>query len=106
MGGWYGFAVNWFYPATMVLLGAHYLPFVFLYWMRMVAVLAALLVGGGLVIVMYWSRSFSCRRVVHGPDASSVSGPWGEPLRNMSVATGPPHTLKLTRPTRSFSKRQ
>lgn len=59
MGGWYGLAVNWFYPATMVLLGAHYLPFVFRYWMRMFAVLAALLVGGGLVIAMYWSRSFS-----------------------------------------------
>ncbi len=43
----------------MVLLGAHYLPFAFLYGMRMFAVLAALLVGGGLVIAMYWSRSFS-----------------------------------------------
>ena len=46
-------------------------------------------------------------RVVRGRDASGVSGPWGEPLRNMSVATGPLNTrLKLTRPTRSFSKRQ
>jgi len=42
-----------------VLLGAHYLPFAFLYRMRMFAVLAALLVGGELVIAMYWSRSFS-----------------------------------------------
>ncbi|MBZ5590033.1 MAG: hypothetical protein LAO05_15875 [Acidobacteriia bacterium] len=50
---------NWFYPALMVLLGAHYIPFVFLYGMRMFAVLAALVVGGGLVIAMYWSSSFS-----------------------------------------------
>jgi hypothetical protein len=43
----------------MVLLGAHDLPFTFLSGRQMFAVLAALLVGGGLVIAMYWSRSFS-----------------------------------------------
>jgi len=43
----------------MVLLGAHYLPFACLYGMRMFAALAALLVGGGLAIAMYWSRNFS-----------------------------------------------
>jgi hypothetical protein len=41
------------------LLGAHYLPFVFLYGMRMFAVLAAFLVVGGTVIAMYFSASFS-----------------------------------------------
>lgn len=35
---------HWFYPAFMVVVGAHYLPFVFLYGMRMFAVL-----GFGLV---------------------------------------------------------
>jgi hypothetical protein len=40
-------------------LGVHYLPFAFLHGMRMFALLAALLVDGGLVIAMYWSRSFS-----------------------------------------------
>ena len=50
---------NWFYPALMVLLGAHYLPFVTLYGMRMFAALAALLVGGGFAIAMYWSGAFS-----------------------------------------------
>jgi hypothetical protein len=53
------YRLNWFYPAMMILLGAHYLPFVFLYGMRMFAVLAALLVGGGTVIAMYFSASFS-----------------------------------------------
>ncbi len=43
----------------MVLLGAHYLPFAFLYGMRMFAVLAALLAGGGRVIAMYGSCRFS-----------------------------------------------
>lgn len=53
------YRLNWFYPALMVLLGAHYIPFVFLYGMRMFAALAALVVGGGLVIAMYFSSSFS-----------------------------------------------
>lgn len=53
------YRLNWFYPAMMVLLGAHYLPFVFLYGMRHFAVLAALLVSGGIAIALYWSVSFS-----------------------------------------------
>jgi hypothetical protein len=43
----------------MILLGPHYLPFVFLYGMRMFAVLAAFLLGGGVIIVMYLLSSFS-----------------------------------------------
>jgi hypothetical protein len=53
------YRLNWFYPAMMILLGAHYLPFVFLYGMRMFAVLAALLVGGGTLAAIYFSASFS-----------------------------------------------
>jgi hypothetical protein len=53
------YRLNWFYPAMMVLLGAHYLPFVFLYGMRMFAALAALVAGGGWFVAMYWSSSFS-----------------------------------------------
>ena len=53
------YRLNWFYPAMMILLGAHYLPFVFLYGMPMFAVLAALLIGGGTLIAMYFSASFS-----------------------------------------------
>jgi hypothetical protein len=52
------YRLNWFYPAMMILLGAHYIPFVFLYGMRMFAVLAALLLGGGVVIAMYASGNF------------------------------------------------
>jgi hypothetical protein len=53
------YRLNWFFPAMMILLGAHYLPFVFLYGMRMFAVLAAFLIGGGTLIAMYFSASFS-----------------------------------------------
>jgi hypothetical protein len=51
--------LNWFYPALMILLGADYLPFVFLYGMRMFAVLAAFLLGGGVIIALHMSSSFS-----------------------------------------------
>lgn len=36
--------LNWFYPAMMVVVGAHYLPFMFLYGMWQYLVLAALLI--------------------------------------------------------------
>lgn len=48
-----------FFPASMIIVGAHYLPFVFLYGMRLFAVLAALLVGGGVVVAMSGAGPFS-----------------------------------------------
>ncbi len=53
------YRLAWFYPALMILLGAHYLPFVFLYGMRMFWALGFLLVGAGILIAMYWTGSFS-----------------------------------------------
>lgn len=53
------YRLNWFYPGLMILLGAHYLPFVFLYGMRMFWVLGGALVAAGLMIAMYWSSTFS-----------------------------------------------
>ena len=53
------FRLNWFYPALMILLGAHYIPFIFLYGMRMFIPLSAILVGAGVVIALYFSGSFS-----------------------------------------------
>ena len=41
---------GWFYPACMVIVGAHYLPFVFLYGMKTFALLAASLVSTGYAI--------------------------------------------------------
>jgi len=48
-----------FFPALMVLLGAHYLPFIFLYGMRMFAALAAILVASGVIIAHYFPKSFT-----------------------------------------------
>lgn len=53
------YRLNWFYPAFMIVLGAHYLPFVFLYGMRMFAVLCGVLVSSGLLLGLYASRSFA-----------------------------------------------
>jgi hypothetical protein len=53
------FRLNLFYPALMVLLGAHYLPFVFLYGMHMFIPLCAILVSGGVAIALYFPGSFS-----------------------------------------------
>ena len=53
------FRLNWFYPALMILVGAHYLPFTFLYGMRMFIPLSAILIGGGVVIALYFAGSFS-----------------------------------------------
>jgi hypothetical protein len=53
------YRLSWFYPGLMILLGAHYLPFAFLYGMRMFWVLGGLLVSSGLLTAMYLSDSFS-----------------------------------------------
>lgn len=53
------YRLTWFYPGLMILVGAHYLPFVFLYGMRMFWALGLLLIGGGYLIALYWSGIFS-----------------------------------------------
>ena len=76
------YRLNWFYPALMVLLGAHYLPFVFLYGMRMFAALAALLVGGGWVVALYGSDSFSAGVWYTGATLLVFSGIGGAIVRH------------------------
>jgi hypothetical protein len=53
------YRTNLFYPAMMILLGAHYIPFVFLYGMRLFAFLAAILIGGGVCLAMFGGNNFS-----------------------------------------------
>ncbi|HUQ99699.1 MAG TPA: hypothetical protein VM166_09615 [Gemmatimonadaceae bacterium] len=49
----------WFYPAMLVLAGAHYLPFATLYGICSFLVLAALLTTSGRVIAPYLPKAFS-----------------------------------------------
>ena len=48
-----------FFPAAMVVIGAHYLPFITLYGMRVFGVLAAALVLGGVGLALYGPAVFS-----------------------------------------------
>lgn len=50
---------GWFYPAFMIIVGAHYLPFIFLYGMWQFAVLAGVLTGGGLLLRALAPSSFA-----------------------------------------------
>src|ERR1035438_259836 len=53
------FRLNWFYPALMILLGAHYLPFTFLYVIAIFIPVCAILAGSGIAVALYLPRSFS-----------------------------------------------
>jgi hypothetical protein len=51
--------LNWFYPAFMIAIGVHYLPFIFLYGMWEFSLLVMALLGGGIAIGMFLPDSFS-----------------------------------------------
>src|SRR5215472_6241805 len=49
----------WFYPACMIVIGTHYLPFIFQYGMPQFGALAGILISAGLLIGLYVPSSFS-----------------------------------------------
>ena len=51
--------LEWFYPAFMIVVGAHYLPFMFLYGMPAFLAIALLMVGGGFAIGAWLPGSFA-----------------------------------------------
>jgi hypothetical protein len=51
--------LDWFYPACMIALGAHYLPFTFLYGLWQFAVLCAVLVAAGILIGLCLPGAFA-----------------------------------------------
>lgn len=52
------YRLDWFYPAFMIVVGAHYLPFSHLYGMWQYEVLGAMLIGAGLAVGL-WVPIFS-----------------------------------------------
>jgi hypothetical protein len=60
------YKLNWFFPALMILAGAHYLPFATLYGMRMFLFLAGILIVMGVVIALWFSGTFSLGAWVAG----------------------------------------
>ena len=55
-----------FFPASMVIVGAHYLPFVFLYGMRLFAYLAAALAVPGTCMLVWATVPFALGGWVSG----------------------------------------
>jgi hypothetical protein len=53
------YKLDWFYPAFMVVVGAHYLPFATLYGMKQYLVLGGALIGGGVAIGMLLPTIFT-----------------------------------------------
>lgn len=53
------YKTEWFFPAAMIVVGSHYLPFITLYGMRMFGILAAVLVMAGAGLALYGPPIFS-----------------------------------------------
>lgn len=51
--------VNWFYPGCMIIVGAHYMPFMFLYGMWQFGVLAGALMAGGFLLAFQAPQEFA-----------------------------------------------
>jgi hypothetical protein len=49
---------SWFFPAAMIVVGSHYLPFITLYGMKLFGLLAGLLVLGGFALGLYGPQIF------------------------------------------------
>lgn len=49
----------WFFPAAMIVVGSHYLPFITLYGMRMFGLLAVVLVFAAIALGLYGPSIFS-----------------------------------------------
>ena len=77
-----------FFPAMMILLGAHYLPFAFLYGMRMFAVLGALLVAAGVAIAMLVPQPFAFGAWVTGVVLLVFAAIGGALVRKERAAAG------------------
>ncbi|MDO9085072.1 MAG: hypothetical protein Q7U53_02590 [Anaerolineaceae bacterium] len=53
------YKTEWFFPAAMIVVGSHYLPFITLYGMKMFGILAAVLVIAGAGMALYGPPIFS-----------------------------------------------
>ncbi|HKJ27527.1 MAG TPA: hypothetical protein VJ965_07810 [Anaerolineales bacterium] len=50
---------NWFFPAALIVVGAHYFPFITLYGMKLFAALAGVMTSVGAFLGLYYPGSFS-----------------------------------------------
>ncbi len=54
-----GYREEWFFPASMVIVGAHYLPFTFLYGTALFAVLGGMMTLGGVALALWLPNTFA-----------------------------------------------
>ena len=57
-----GYREEWFFPASMIVVGAHYLPFTFLYGTSLFAALGGAMAVGGVALALW------------GPDIFALGG--------------------------------
>lgn len=53
------FRETWFFPAAMIVVGSHYLPFITLYGMKLFGILAVVLITVGTGLALYGPQIFS-----------------------------------------------
>lgn len=53
------FRTEWFYPAFMIAIGAHYLAFIMFYGMNQFGILAGILIAAGILFAMFLPDNFS-----------------------------------------------
>ncbi len=54
-----GYREEWFFPASMVIVGAHYLPFAFLYGTPLFTLLGGLMALGGVALALWLPNTFT-----------------------------------------------
>ncbi|OLB25261.1 MAG: hypothetical protein DMG41_10060 [Acidobacteria bacterium] len=81
------YRLNWFFPALIVLVGAHYLPFASLYGTRMFLFLSAILVAVGVLFALCFSGTLA---LAHG----SLDWPYS-PSPGLGAASRPAKLPRL-----------
>src|SRR5258708_21198788 len=85
--------LNWFFPALMVLLGAHYLPFGTLYGMPMFLFLAGILIAAGVGIAHYFLGTFSLGAWFGGLALFSFAWIWRSLSPRAGISAHSPHVF-------------
>lgn len=77
--------INWFFPALLIIIGAHYLPFITLYGMWQYGALGGLMVGGGFLFGLLLPHQFAVGGWF-GAGCLLVFAAWGALLRRKPAA--------------------
>jgi hypothetical protein len=82
--------VNWFYPGCMIVVGAHYMPFMSMYGMWQYGVLAAALMAGGMLLGLMVPHEFALGGWLGGAAMLLFGVAAGAIARRERLAPAPP----------------